>query len=326
MKSGTYLNILEQRDSCNVEELHRVILDVYKEKKYDEDGNIEEDNQIVQLYEVVNSALKKNKFIGTSADFHNLSVECARRNAEEVACDFLERGLDKYPISVDLLADYIKYGVVCNRIENCRRYYSTLDRIPKSNWNWRAFRFSIDYLMVEMEREICGSEIKQTMLSLAEEFRRYIPDDENGYLVQAEVHSRFNEKELEIAILEEAVAKLPRASKSLLRLADIYYMQGRVEEALSSLCRCELDSLEPQMGVSQGYLYYLDGLCQSNILLRELDNVQIERDAIREKELKIYDSLKIAKKSLDHSFNLQNEWKFLVNMLEVKTKVEYRYY
>ena len=30
MKSGTYLNILEQRDSCNVEELHRVILDVYK--------------------------------------------------------------------------------------------------------------------------------------------------------------------------------------------------------------------------------------------------------------------------------------------------------
>ena len=80
------------------------------------------------------------------------------------------------------------------------------------------------------------------------------------------------------------------------------------------------------MGVSQGYLYYLDGLCQSNILLRELDNVQIERDAIREKALKIYDSLKIAKKSLDHSFNLQNEWKFLVNMLEVKTKVEYPYY
>ena len=66
------------------------------------------------------------------------------------------------------------------------------------------------------------------MLSLAEEFRRYIPDDENGYLVQSEVHSRFNEKELEIAILEEAVAKLPRASKSLLRLADIYYRRSAV--------------------------------------------------------------------------------------------------
>lgn len=115
--------------------------------------------------------------------------------------------------------------------------------------------------------------MKQTMLSLAEEFRRYIPDDENGYLAHSEVHSRFNEKELEITILEEAVAKLPRASKSLLRRADIYYIQGRVEEAL-----------------------------------------------------KIYDSLKRAKKSLDHSFNLQNEWKFLVNMLEVKVKIEYPYY
>lgn len=326
MKSSTYLNILELRDRCNVEELHAVILNIYKDKNYDEDGNFDEEKQVEQFYEVVNSSLKKSEFMGTSADFHNVSVECARRNAEDVACDYLERGLNKYPTSVDLLADYIKYGVVCDRIEKCSEYFVALNEIPKKNWNWRAFRFSIDYLMIQMERENRGVEIKQTMLALAEEFRQYIPNDENGYLVQSEIHNKFNEKELEIAILEEAVAKLPKAPKSLLRLADIYYSQGRLEDTLTTLCRCELDSLEPQMGVNQGYLYYLDGLCQSNILLKQMTNDMLEeRDVIREKTLKIYDNLKIAKRAMDNSLNLLTEWKFLVNMLAVKTKIEYPY-
>lgn len=320
MKASTYLSILELRNGCSMEELHHVIID---DSSYD--GN-DEDKRAEQFYEIVNSALKKDIFMGTSADFHNVSVECARRNVEDIACDYLERGLYKYPTSVDLLADYIKYGVACDRIEDCRRYYDALNQISKDNWNWRAFRFSIDYLMMEMEKDNNGNEMKQKMLALASEFRQYIPDDENGFLVQAEIHNKFNERDLEIAILEEAIAKIPKAPKSLLKLADIYYSQGRLEETLNALHRCELDSLEAQMGVSQGYLYYLDGLCQTNILLRELtEGNQMERDIIREKVLGIYDNLKIAKKSLKDSFVLQTEWKFLVSMLEVKTKIEYPY-
>lgn len=235
--------------------------------------------------------------------------------------------MEKYPTSIDLLADYIKYATLCDRTEMCRKKYHVLNGIPKKNWNWRAFRFSIDYWMMEMEKGKYGDDVKRTMLELAGEFRKYLPQDENGYLAQSEIHSRFNEREQEIEILEEAVQKLAKAPKVLLRLADIYYEEGRLEETLSILHRCEVDSLETQMGVSQGYLYYLDGLCQSNILMREIsEDGQMERDVLNKTVMKIYDNLRLAKKSLGKAYNIQVEWKFLVTMLEVKTKIEYPYY
>lgn len=321
MKGNTYLNVLELRRGCNVEELHQVIMEIFA------DIDVDEGKQLEQLYKIADSSLQKDEFIGTSSDFHNVGVECARRNAEDIACDYLERGLKKYPSSVDLLADYIKYGTVCDRPDKCREYYNILAGISKNNWNWRAFRFSIDYLMTELEKGNYGDEIKKEMLTLADEFRQYIPNDENGYLAQAEIHNKFNERELEISILEEAIAKIAKAPKSLLRLADIYYSSGRLEETLNLLHRCEWDSLEPQMGVSQGYIYYLDGLCQSNILMRELaEENQIERDLLRKKVTEIYDNLRIARKSMENEhYNLRKEWKFLVTLLEAKTKIDYPY-
>lgn len=321
MKGNTYLNVLELRRGCNMEELHHAVMDIF----VDEDAD--EGKQIEMLYKIADSSLQKEEFIGTSVDFHNVSVECARRNAEELACDYLERGLNKYPTSVDLLADYIKYGTACDRLDKCRKYYNVLAGISKNNWNWRAFRFSIDYLMTELERGNCGDEIKQSALTLSSEFRQYLPYDENGYLAQAEIHNKFNERELEIAILQEAITKISKAPKSLLRLADIYYSDGRLEETLDLLHRCERDSLEPQVGVSQGYLYYLDGLCQSNILMKKLDEEeQVDRNWIQDKVMKIYDNMKIAKKTFkDERYSLLKEWKFLVTLLEAKTKIDYPY-
>ena len=322
MKGNTYLNVLELKRGCNMEELHHAVMDIFT------DTDVDEGKQIELLYRIADSSLQKEEFIGTSTDFHNVGVECARRNAEDLACDYLERGLSKYPTSVDLLADYIKYGTACDRSDKCGKYYDVLSGIPKNNWNWRAFRFSIDYLITELERGNSGDEIKQSALTLSSEFRQYLPHDENGYLAQAEIHNKFNERELEIGILEEAIAKIARAPKSLLRLADIYYSDGRLEETLDLLRRCECDSLEPQVGVSQGYLYYLDGLCQSNILMKKLDQEgQVDQDVIREIVMGIYDNLKVAKKSLEKEhYGLRKEWKFLVTLLEAKTKIEYPYY
>ena len=145
MKGNTYLNVLELRRGCNMDELHQVVMDVFT------DAEADEGEKITMFYKIADSSLQKEEFIGTSMDFHNFGVECARRNAEELACDYLERGLNKYPTSVDLLADYIKYGMVCDRLDKCGEYYSILMGISKNIWNWRAFRFSIDYLMTELE-------------------------------------------------------------------------------------------------------------------------------------------------------------------------------
>lgn len=322
MNGNAYLNILELKHGCNMSELHGVITDIFR------DTEMAKEKQIELLYRISESALSKEEFIGTSTDFHNISVECAKRNAEDLACDYLERGLHKYPKSVDLLADYISYGTACDRSERCREYYQTLAGISKTNWNWRAFRFSIDYLMISLETGSTGEEIKQSALTLSEEFRQYLPHDENGYLAQAEIYHKFNERDLEITILEEAVANITRAPKSLLRLADIYFSEGRLEDALALLQRCERDSLETQMGINQGYLYFLDGLCRSNILMKELDKEeQTDREEIRGKVMEIYDNLKIARKILKSTHDsLSDEWRILITLLETKTKIDYPYY
>lgn len=111
MKGNTYLNVLELKRGCNMVEMHSAIMDIFA------DTEMDEGKQIELFYKIVDKSLQKEEFIGTSMDFHNVGVECARRNAEDLACDYLECGLNKYPTSVDLLADYIKYGTVCDRCD-----------------------------------------------------------------------------------------------------------------------------------------------------------------------------------------------------------------
>lgn len=53
---------------------------------------------------------------------------------------------------------------------------------------------------------------------------------------------------------------------------------------------------------------------------------QVDQKVIRDKVMKIYDNMKIARKTLkDEHYNLLSEWKFLITLLETKTKIEYPY-
>ena len=47
----------------------------------------------------------------------------------------------------------------CNKIEECKKVYKTLIKIPKRRWTWRGFAFLVDYLQFLIDRSDSDKEI-----------------------------------------------------------------------------------------------------------------------------------------------------------------------
>ena len=98
-----------------------------------------------ELRSLVSDFCNQTEVYGTENEFHNLAVHLAKSNLEDLACRVLERGLKMHK-NVNLLADYLQYGLRCGYRDKCKEYYGILNRIPKRIWTWRGFSFSIEYL------------------------------------------------------------------------------------------------------------------------------------------------------------------------------------
>ena len=116
----------------------------------------EEKQQILKdLTTFLEQLLRQPQISGSADAWHNLCVVLAQCDLYNLACITLERGLDFYPKSVDLLADYLQYGMECGQGERCKAVCKTLVKIPKSFWTWRGYRFLIGY---ETQLSLSGSE------------------------------------------------------------------------------------------------------------------------------------------------------------------------
>jgi hypothetical protein len=84
--------------------------------------------------------------LGIDNDYHNLSVEFARKNCTQYALGVAKLGTRRYFFSTTLLADIILYGQQAYALEDCNKAIERLYQIPFKYWEWRSFVFSIDYL------------------------------------------------------------------------------------------------------------------------------------------------------------------------------------
>ncbi len=145
-------------------------------------------NDYDELNIIAMRVMSSNRVIGSVDEFHNFAVNYAQTDDKQTACEILKLGLNLYPSSVDLLADFIQYGVQCGREEECEKYFQKLQTIPKELWSWRGFDFSIDYLQNKLERMNSKEEytsIRKDMLNLVASFREYMPFDERSYLAES---------------------------------------------------------------------------------------------------------------------------------------------
>lgn len=225
-------------------------------------------NKLVQFVEEL---VAQEEICGDANDYHNFAVELARENHEQLACMLIERGLKQFPSNVDLLSDYLQYGISIEKEKECNEAYEKLMKIPNNRWTWRGFSFSINYLqhllddVSESDEQI--EELKEKIIQIADDYVKYLPYSEEGYRAKARVYSSIkDDPNAEVEILKECLSIVKVSPKSALRSADIYFERGEYENALECVERAIRDANQTQGSINEGYVYYLSGLCKMSML------------------------------------------------------------
>lgn len=244
------------------------------ENKYISLGRLEElaknclsDGNYDELKEVWLNAKSCDTFIGSPSDYHNLAVSFAQLQDTKIACEILELGLKSYPLSVDLLADFLYYGIESGEQESCHRCFETLCSIPKGNWTWRAFDFAIEYQFSLLNLSNNTEQVFAILENLIADFHKYMPHEERSYLAESRLKRNTDE---EILILEKAIKELKACPKCALKYADLMCERGEYEKALDSITKC-INSIQPQSGINEGYAYYLSAVCKTSLILKDCD-------------------------------------------------------
>lgn len=227
------------------------------------DDLYEAETALKDLNALVQRVIQQTVKAGDADDWHNFAVDIARKDLYDLACNLLECGLSIFPKNIDLLADYLQYGISCGRAENCKSFYKVLSKIPKIRWGWRGYSFAVNYLTYLWERSDSEKELQklqEEMLSLAAAFRKNLPFDEESYRCEAEIYKLLHKKEEEEDVLRLALSNLKIAPKCALRLSDLLFDRGDYKEALTLIQRGLRDAMQTQKSVNEGYLYYLKGL------------------------------------------------------------------
>ena len=219
------------------------------------------------------------------------------------------------------MADYLQIGLFCNKVDKCKKIFEILFDIPKIKWTWRGFSFSIDYLQIITEELADEKEIlekKEMMLSIADEYAKYYPYDEDVFLARSEIFNYFNDKKQEIECLQSAIDKGIRSPKCNLRLADFYFSKGEYKKALEYIERNKVEGIDVQDRINVGYMYYLSGLCRTALL-------QLNKDFSNRREvMKIYQDFYIAEEISDKVTSYGKNIDRQTYMLEIKTGIKYK--
>lgn len=263
---------------------------------------MDDDDARNDLYDLMNQFLSQENQSGDAGDFHNFAVDLARRDEYLLACQVLKCGLTLFPKNVDLLSDYLQYGVSCNQLDECKKIYKTLIKIPRRRWTWRGFAFLVDYLQFLVDRSDSEKEIEakeNEMLSIVSDFRKYYPYSEESYRTESNVYRILNMPDKECEVLKQALEKVRVAPKCALRFADVLFEHGLYEEASGAIQRAISDANQTQTSVNEGYLYYLSALCKIAISQKSNTEVSLNEETING----IYSDFNIALSKFQNSKN-----------------------
>lgn len=329
MTYETLTAIIQRTSKAKLRDVISVVEDLYRETET-EDDTIE---SYYKLYDLFDLVLQQPLLEGTESDFHNLTVTCARQDEYDTSCRILDKGLEQFPYSMDLLSDYLSYGMSCGRSKQCKTIFSRLleQRIA---WNWRAYHFSISYLM---EAASIDSTINPVDISaLISEFQKKIPTREECYIDEADFLNTYSgyitEDRTFLSVLEYATSDdcpIQRTPKCDLRLANYYYDVGKdLGKANQLLERCKRNSVESQLSVNRNYVYLLSALCKMSQYYDVIGNGNSRKVFPGESEkeqsvLAVYEDYHIA--ALKRSDSRVQSCKNLIESFARETGVPYPY-
>lgn len=221
--------------------------------------------EFVEKVVALGDAVENAKTIyGDTDDFHNFAVNYSRIGQSEMACMIVELGLRQYPYSVDLLADFLKYGSVTGKSDECEKCYKRLLELPDIKMTWRGYDFTVDYLLEKMKNAVTQEEADDNKRKIDDIIRRYkkrFPKSEDPYLSEAQVASFLGDEDRAVSVLKYAIENMA-APKCCLRYSDIMMEQGNYDEVIKAVQKGVSVSAQEQPGINIPYLFYLSGLAK----------------------------------------------------------------
>lgn len=303
-------NFSEIKDIGQAEELLSLF-----EKDFPDDTTGLEDmlNQMLDVFFAPNAELT-----GNADSFHNFSVSIKKiKRDNQDAYSIVKMGLKAHPANTDLLADALQYGYNCGQYDECLDWYQSLSAVDKKWWTWRAFSFSIDYLLKQYNSNNESASVED-MIALAKEYQERLPNEDDAWLSEAEVYASTNQVEKAIEVLESAIEKKKAGPKSLLKYADLMIEQGDFEKAQVAVTKMKRDP-RTSKSINTSYMYYLDGLCRMSKIM---SSPEFEDGEFDEKEiLKVYKSFKLSLAMPGLRANVKNDILENIHRLELETEV-----
>jgi len=275
--------------------------------------------------EITDRVLMSSVIIGSPDDYHNWAVDLARLKLTEAACRILERGISEYPSAVELLADYLFYGREIGSPavrDNTIKYYKVLQMIPHDYWTWRAYSFSLEFLLDWRDRrdytkpDMFEGEVER----LIKAYYSNIKDDERPYLMEARINSRVNQPKT------EEILKLAHENLKSCPLCSLRYAELLLNRATNIIDYKEVyEYLEKSLWqvsdfeVDHGYIYFLKGLCLIRFFKEKENNTDVDSQ-INE----IYQCFRIAE---DEGMRLLPRHRVVIRkeirILEILTGIDY---
>lgn len=296
--------------------------EINRERDYNEDFPAARE----ALSETVQQLVRQNRQIGNADTFHNFVVELAANGFSDLACDVLDCALEIFPANVDLLADYLLYGIQCQRLDQCETHFTTLRLIEQSEWTWRCFEFSIAYVNHLKDNIAATSKeklsYKKQVSELARAYKKHLPYEEGGYCETAKLLVKKPDamlKELNDALSNKMIGACPACA---IEKANLLFKQKNYEEALTAIDRSLEDSVtQTQGGIKESYILFLRGLCKFALLL---PNIQNHDNVNSEAVLEIYADFNRALYRLDEGYavRLKDRTQSLIDSTSVQVPDE----
>lgn len=330
MNYYVYRQIVQTTKRCDLETVYQIAEQCVAQKELWYTEAVLEENPLMHFRELFKIVTEETVEIdGNADDYHNLATLYAKNNFYDFACGILDRGLKAYSDSTDLLADYLQYGMSCRRFEECSLYYKRLKAITKDRWTWRAYVFSIDYMLTSLQQKH-GEFTFDEVYSVAKEFSEQPFTDEEALFTLSRVFHEFGKFNDEVSILNEALDKYVVAPKSALRLSDIYFERGEYKKAIPLLNRAIANAVRPQLPINISYCYLLLAMCKIAPLLNEdkqsVDRIPVDREGIEKRTVEIFEHAHTASQMGGLNDTLLLNLRQMTKLLELRFGVKNPYW
>lgn len=330
MNYYVYRQIVQTTKRCDLETVYQIAAQCVAQKELWYTETVIEENPLMHFRELFKMVTEETIEIdGNTDDYHNLATLYAKNNFNDFACGILDRGLKAYSDSTDLLADYLQYGMSCRRFEECSLYYKRLAAITKDRWNWRAYVFSIDYMLTSLQQKH-GEFIFDEVYSVAKEFSEQPYTDEEALFTLSRVFHEFGKFNDEVRVLNEALDKYVVAPKSALRLSDIYFERGEYKKAIPLLNRAIANAVRPQLPINISYCYLLLAMCKIALLFNEdkefVNRISADREGIEKRTAEIFEHAHTASQMGGLNDTLLLNLRQMIKLLELRFEVKNPYW